>query len=99
MRISDWSSDVCSSDLLGALLGADQGLFALAQGGDVLRRAAVAEKAAAVRTVDRQSVRAEQQRGAGAVADGDLDVTKGCVAVAGGQPLKLGRGLRRQVVQ
>src|SRR3546814_13116008 len=23
MRISDWSSDVCSSDLLGALLGAD----------------------------------------------------------------------------
>src|SRR3546814_20334976 len=44
MRISDWSSDVCSSDL-------------------------------------------------------DLDVTKGCVAVAGGQPLKLRRGLRRQVVQ
>src|SRR3546814_9785354 len=32
---------------LGALLGADQGLFALAQGSDVLRRAAVAEKAAA----------------------------------------------------
>src|SRR3546814_7762547 len=28
MRISDWSSDVCSSDLLGQIVVNDQGIFA-----------------------------------------------------------------------
>src|SRR3546814_9189527 len=98
MRISDWSSDVFSSDLLalhdfreaddgvqrraqlmahvgqelrlgavgelGALLGADQRLLALTQGGDVLRSAAVAEKAAAVRAVHRQAVEATDRKSA-----------------------------------
>src|SRR3546814_16934867 len=71
---------------LGALLGADQRLLALTQGGDVLRGAAVAEKAAAVRAVHRQAVEEEQQGGTGAVPEGDLDrseerrVGKECVS-------------------
>src|SRR3546814_15828051 len=35
MRISDWSSDVCSSDLEGAVVGAGAGRSARAAAGDV----------------------------------------------------------------
>src|SRR3546814_15236822 len=35
MRISDWSSDVCSSDLEGAVVGAGAGRPARAAAGDV----------------------------------------------------------------
>src|SRR3546814_4664551 len=84
---------------LGALLGADQRLLALTQGGDVLRGAAVAEKAATVRAVHRQAVEAEQQGGPGAVPDGDLDVAERRVTLAAGERHELGRGLCRQVVQ
>src|SRR3546814_4059187 len=70
---------------LGALLGADQRLLALTQGGDVLRGAAVAEKAAAVRAVHRQAVEAEQQGGPGAVPAGDLDVAERRGTLAAGE--------------
>src|SRR3546814_16794553 len=84
---------------LGALLGGDQRLLALTQGGDGLRGAAVAEKAAAVRAVHRQAVEAEQQGGPGAVPDGDLDVAERSVTTAAGERHELGRGLCRQVVK
>src|SRR3546814_7997958 len=45
MRISDWSSDVCSSDLVTLLAGGDRVLALAAQAADQLARHVLAEPA------------------------------------------------------
>src|SRR3546814_20181474 len=66
MRISDWSSDVCSSDLLQAHLPRHR------DGGDGVQRAVAYEH---------RQVQAIQARGMGAAAVGHLDI-EGEAAVA-----------------
>src|SRR3546814_12519400 len=66
MRISDWSSDVCSSDLWNSLLGALRtaaGLLALLAGGG--------EVADQVEGIDAREVLHRRAAGRIAVADGD----------------------------
>src|SRR3546814_17535215 len=66
MRISDWSSDVCSSDLWNSLLGALRtaaGLLALLAGGG--------EVADQVAGIDAREVLHRRAAGRIAVADGD----------------------------
>src|SRR3546814_20069795 len=63
MRISDWSSDVCSSDLLAAALPADPARF----GGAVsFQHALGAHEDAAVRTDDSQDLPVALQHAPGA---------------------------------
>src|SRR3546814_2158765 len=67
MRISDWSSDVCSSDLLKALLEDDQGMTAgliKASGGDA---------ATAVRETDAALAKVPAVSGSGAQTTPGLD--------------------------
>src|SRR3546814_5261303 len=59
MRISDWSSDVCSSDLLQAHLARHR------DGGDGVQRVVASEH---------RQVQAIQARGMGAAAVGHLDI-------------------------
>src|SRR3546814_19680620 len=59
MRISDWSSDVCSSDLLQAHLARHR------DGGDGVQRVVASEH---------RQVQAIQARGMGAAAVGQLDI-------------------------
>src|SRR3546814_5274143 len=52
MRISDWSSDVCSSDLIPKAMGRRAGLNALRQGGEP-----IAKMARAIAPVDEGNLR------------------------------------------
>src|SRR3546814_3697595 len=58
MRISDWSSDVCSSDLIGALSG--QNKFSVRSQGRLWRRALVGQ-----RTRPRAVLRRSEERRVG----------------------------------
>src|SRR3546814_4898932 len=91
MRISDWSSDVCSSDLLGAVLGDAAALVFLAdhEAGDVLqehdRRAGLIAQLDEMRALERGVV--EQH----AVVGEDANLVAPQMRVAADQGLEIGR--------
>src|SRR3546814_12561790 len=90
MRISDWSSDVCSSDLYGGRIEAERGVLGIRLHDHLLARRKAAAVARPARC--RQSYRVQQSLGRGL---GEGQVVGGEAAAGVGQAEVIERGRQR----
>src|SRR3546814_13696532 len=101
MRISDWSSDVCSSDLYGKLFPARKGILgsphimkkfaAIAVAASMFALAACGEKAAEEATTEAPAADAVAEEGADAAAAGAEAAAAGADAAAGSEERSVGK--------